>query len=145
MPPTHDPDTYVQTQNHSPTRTVPIAAVAAVAVVVGLLLGGLGGHFFGRGSADASASGQISYACALVENVRADHTGEDDWGALGDDNAYNEVMAISGLLGGFMPLEDPAESVFPTLGKQISDAVARIRFGELNDGLEEIHQECQNR
>lgn len=131
----------------TPDRPVPFATVTAIVGVVALLIGGIGGYLLGGGLSmrDVTASGQISYACEIVEKVREDHRNEDDWGRFGEDDAYNDVGAIVSLLGAFVPLTDPEEGTFPPLGGDIMQALQGGQWDDLNAALQAIQRECESR
>lgn len=131
----------------SPERAVSCATVTVVVGVSALLIGGVGGYLLNDGLSrwDVTASGQISYACAIVEKVRDDHRNEDDWGGFGEDEAYNDAGAISSLLGAFVPLVDPEEGTYPPLGGDIMQALQNGGLDDLNAALKAIQNECESR
>lgn len=47
---------------------------------------------------DVTDEGQVRYACVLTDHVRAEHGAAATWGQ--DDSAWDEVAAVSELLGG---------------------------------------------
>lgn len=126
-----------------PGRSVPIVLGPVVALVVG----GVGGYLLGERASgqDLSVSGQISYACDLVEKIREDHQTADDWEKFGEDRAYDEVAAIVGLLGGFSPRPGEEADKFPDLGRQLYRSMATYQLDELNAVLGKTHTECEAR
>lgn len=126
-----------------PERTIPMAVVAAVPVLLALLLGSVGGYLIGRGTNDVSVSGQVSYACALIENVQQTHRTPGDWGAILEDQAYSDVSAVSGLLGGLVAFSGDREE-FREFGQLLS-GLGRLDPEALTSAVEATHQACENR
>ncbi len=92
----------------------PSPAGKGVVAVAALLLGGFLGFVVGQEASgpDVSQDGQIAMACALAEKVKAGAASADDWGPLDDNNSYNEVDAIPGLLGVAAPQNDERAEEF---------------------------------
>ena len=131
----------------TPERPVSVVAIAAMVCVAALLLGGVGGYLLGQRSSerDVTSSGKISYACAIVEKVLEDRRHKDDWSPIGEDDSYNDVGAISSLLGAFVPLTNPADERFSELGRDISQAVHNFQWDGLTAALDATQTECESR
>ncbi len=124
-------------------RRIHVPAVAAALVVLALILGGIGGYVLGRGSHDVSVSGQVSYACALIENVQRDHAAPEDWGDIFEDQAWRNVSAASTLFGGFLP-SDGEEDEFQDVGGQLLFAMSRVDAEALVTAVEAAQRECED-
>lgn len=106
-----------------------------------LVIGAIGGYAVGSviSGPEVSEDGQISYACALAEKVRASHQSEEDWGAIGEDRAFNEIAAIRPLLGGSAPLESDEDERFSDLDWSV---LSEGRLGAWSALLEDVIKAC---
>lgn len=126
------------------TRT---AVVISAVAVVALVIGGVAGYLFSSGTSkpDVSADGQISYACALAEKVRAGHQTTDDWGPLDQEPAYNELNAIPALLGLDAPQKDADAKEFSSLDWNALHEINDDYLAEVHKTLDATINLCENR
>ena len=124
-------------------RALPTGSVTAATVLLALLLGGFVGHLVGRGSHDVSVSGQVAYACALIKNVEQTHRASEDWGMILEDQAYSDVAAVSGLLGGLVAYSQDRKE-FQEFGQLLS-GLDRLDPRALSSAVAATHEACDNR
>ena len=122
---------------------LPTGIVTAATVLLALLLCGVVGYLVGRGSHDVSVSGQVAYACALIENVEQTHRSPEDWGMILEDQAYSDVAAVSGLLGGLVAYSQDRKE-FQEFG-QLLGGLDRLDPRALTSSVAATHKACDNR
>ena len=126
-----------------PGRTIPRLAVTGIVAMLALSIGSLGGYVVGQRTHDVSVSGQVSYACALIANVRQSHRTPKDWGEILQDQGYGDAAAASELLGSLVAFSKDREEVreFGPVLNQLH----RLDPEALTSAIEATHRVCENR
>lgn len=122
-----------------------IAPRQLMAILLGpsLFLVGLGGFLAGRATHDVSSSGQVSYACALLEKVLEIHPSPAEWEPVLKDDAYSDVSAAAGILSALVAFSTDREAV-ESFGPLVV-GLGRLDPEALTSAVEATQGECRDR
>lgn len=119
----------------------------SVAWTLGLLISAGSGLLIGylvfhddTGSADP-AMANINFACDLADRISQTHGTEDDWGRIGEDPAYQEVLALGGLIEA-TGIRDQQYEHWGDLGRGIASGVTSVNVDQVNEGVSSFVREC---